>query len=155
MKFLCDQMLGSLAIWLRILGFDTYYATQEITDEELLKIAQTEQRTLISRDKELLIRAKKANIPFIGLKTTNLDEQLRIIIQQSAFDRTQVLSRCTLCNTPLKSIEKNEIKIKVPIKVFERHESFWMCPHCKKVYWMGSHYDNILKKLQDFTLAKL
>jgi uncharacterized protein with PIN domain len=38
MKLLCDQMLGTLAKWLRIMGFDTFYANAETSDEDLLKI---------------------------------------------------------------------------------------------------------------------
>ena len=40
MKFLCDQMLGTLAKWLRIYGFDTFYANSETGDDELLRIAK-------------------------------------------------------------------------------------------------------------------
>jgi len=54
MKFLCDQMLGTLAKWLRIYGFDTFYANYKISDEELIKISKDEKRVLISRDKELI-----------------------------------------------------------------------------------------------------
>ena len=34
MKFFCDHMLGTLAKWLRIYGFDTTYAGSEIDDED-------------------------------------------------------------------------------------------------------------------------
>ena len=54
MKFLCDQMLGSLAKWLRILGFDTFYARRDLQDEDVLNIAKKENRVLITRDVELV-----------------------------------------------------------------------------------------------------
>lgn len=59
MKFLCDKMLGTLAKWLRIYGFDTFYANSEIDDEGLMEIAKKEKRVLITRDKDLIIKAKK------------------------------------------------------------------------------------------------
>ncbi|MCK5031894.1 MAG: hypothetical protein KAR64_10545, partial [Thermoplasmatales archaeon] len=34
MKILCDQMLGTLAKWLRLLGFNTFYANNEMEDSE-------------------------------------------------------------------------------------------------------------------------
>ena len=49
MKFLCDQMLGTLARWFRLFGFDTFYANSEISDDEVLKIAETENRILITQ----------------------------------------------------------------------------------------------------------
>jgi len=55
MKILCDQMLGTLAKWLRIMGFDTFYANAEMSDEDLLNIAKGENRTIFTRDKELII----------------------------------------------------------------------------------------------------
>ena len=149
MKLLCDQMLGTLATWLRILGYDTVYVPQGTTDNELLEIAKKEQRILISRDINLLIRAKKELIPFIELHTTDLDEQLRTVIKQIPLDNTHVLSRCTLCNTPLQTIEKTQIKNQVPKKIYEQHDTFWYCATCSKVYWMGTHYTNMVQKFQN------
>ena len=57
MKFLCDQMFGTLAKSLRICGFDTFYANTRQTDDELMKIARNEGRILVSRDKKLLWKA--------------------------------------------------------------------------------------------------
>jgi uncharacterized protein with PIN domain len=59
MRLLCDQMLGTLAKWLRLIGFDTFYATKEMDDSELLQIAKKEKRIILTRDKELLVRGKK------------------------------------------------------------------------------------------------
>jgi hypothetical protein len=152
MKLLCDQMLGSLATWLRILGQDTYYAQRYITDDELLQIAKNEQRTIISRDKVLLQRAKKELIQIIPLVSTNLDEQLRTVLPKITIDKNELLTRCTICNTILESIIKNRIIDQVPKRIYDQHDTFWYCPHCNKVYWMGSHYENIRTKLQNLTM---
>ena len=48
MKLLCDQMFGTLAKWLRLLGYDTFYASNTITDDELLRIAAKDHRLLIT-----------------------------------------------------------------------------------------------------------
>ena len=78
MKALCDQMLGTLAKWLRLFGFDTFYANQEIEDEELLQVAKKEDRVIITKDKQLIARGKKEKLSVIEMDTTNLDEQLRL-----------------------------------------------------------------------------
>ncbi|HEB37529.1 MAG TPA: hypothetical protein ENI14_02575, partial [Thermoplasmatales archaeon] len=57
MKLLCDQMLGTLAKWLRLLGFDVYYVDDKTTDDRILDIAKREKRAIISRDKQLIERA--------------------------------------------------------------------------------------------------
>ncbi len=147
MKFICDRMLGTLAKWLRIFGFDTYYANSKIDDAELLEVAKKENRTLLTRDKELIYNARRENLKIIKINTTDLDEQLRLVLQNVKIDETKFLSRCTLCNTVLDEIKKENVQNNVPKKVFENNEEFWFCPKCNKHYWMGSHYDKMLKKI--------
>jgi len=139
MKILCDQMLGTLAKWLRIFGFDTFFANSELTDKDLL-----ENRIIISRDKELIIRGKKENIAVISIETTDLDLQLNQVLKQLKIDKKSILSRCTLCNTELERVDKSIVKGKVPSKVFENNENFLFCLKCNKFYWVGSHYDEMI-----------
>jgi len=147
MKILCDQMLGTLAKWLRILGFDTFYENAEMSDEDLLSIAKGENRTIFTRDKELIIRGKKKNLNVISIETTDLDLQLNQALKHVNIDEKSILSRCTLCNTVLDTIEKNKVQGKIPSKVFENNEKFWFCSKCNKFYWMGSHYNEMINKI--------
>jgi uncharacterized protein len=152
MKLLCDHMLGSLAKWLRIFGFDTVYPDATMNDDLVLQIAHQEKRLLISRDKELVIRAKKALVPVLEIHTTDLAEQLQQVLMKIPLDEKRILTRCTLCNTPLRSIEKKGIKDLIPEKVFQTRDVFWFCPTCSKYYWMGTHYENMREKIN--TLVK-
>ena len=147
MKFLCDQMLGTLAKWLRIYGFDTFYATSTISDDKIIIIAKKEDRCLITRDKELAFRCKKENIRVLYFKVVNLDEQLNIVLQNLLVDKNKFLTRCLICNSELSKINKDNIKDKVPIKIFQNHEKFWFCKKCDKIYWRGSHYNKMTQKL--------
>jgi uncharacterized protein with PIN domain len=140
-------MLGTLAKWLRIFGFDTYYANSKIDDAELLEIAKKENRILLTRDKELIYAGRRENLKIIKIKTTDLDEQLQLVLQNVKINKTNFLSRCTLCNTLLNGIKKEEVKNSVPKKVFENNEKFWFCSKCDKYYWASSHYDKMLKKI--------
>ena len=106
MKFLCDQMLGTLAKWLRLFGFDTFYANAEIDDKELLETAKKENRIIITRDKQLVMRGRKENVPIVEITSTVLDEQLRHILMDADIDEMAVLSRCSLCNTVLEEVKK-------------------------------------------------
>ena len=148
MKALCDQMLGTLAKWLRLFGFDTFYANSEMEDEELLQVAKKEDRVIITRDKQLIARGKKEKLSVIGMNTTDLDEQLNLVLKNVDIDQKAILSRCSVCNTILDEIEKSEVKDKVPTKIFENNEKFWFCSKCDKIYWMGSHYERILGKIE-------
>ncbi|MEM0466068.1 MAG: Mut7-C RNAse domain-containing protein [Candidatus Thermoplasmatota archaeon] len=148
MKIICDQMLGSLATWLRILGFDTIYISETISDESLLDTALKEQRLLITRDKLLYQKAQKYHHPSVFLPTTNVDAQLQTVLQRLPYDQQYVLTRCVLCNSILQPIDKQQVIGKVPDSIFKKHTCFHLCPKCCKIYWMGTHYDNMVKKIE-------
>lgn len=147
MKFLCDQMLGTLAKWLRILGFDTYYPKSDLKDDFILNLAKKEKRVLITRDKKLIWEARRKNIKNIKLDCTNLEEQLKTILDYVKINKNNILSRCTICNFELKKIEKDKVVNKLPKHVFETHKNFWYCQKCDKIYWKGSHFEMMLKKI--------
>ena len=151
MKFLCDQMLGTLAKWLRIYGYDTYFASSKIDDEKLLEISKNENRILITRDKELIQNARRENLKPIELKTTDIDEQISAVLGDVKIDKTKVLSRCILCNTKVEEIKKGDVKGKVPERVFENNEKFWFCKKCKKIYWRGTHYEKMFEKIDNLS----
>jgi len=142
-------MLGTLATWLRILGFDTIYAKDAMTDDELLDTADKEKRIIISRDKELIIRGKKKEIKTIEINTTYLDEQIYQVLKNINFEEQSILSRCTLCNTILTTRKKILVQSNVPKKVFENNDEFWFCNTCNKYYWKGSHYEKIINKIDE------
>ena len=147
MKFLCDQMLGNLSRWLRFFGFDTYYIQSDIDDDELLKIAEKDNRIIITRDKELIIRANKRKLKIINIDSINLDVQIKRILKNAEINENKILSRCSICNTILKKIDKQDVKNKVPNKIYNNMNIFFFCELCDKTYWMGTHYDKIIKKI--------
>jgi len=144
-RFLCDHMLGSLARWLRFLGYDTMYP-EAMDDTKLLKLARAEGRFLLTRDIELSERAGKDGML---VKSIELEGQLRVVKRELHLDLddARLLTRCSLCNTPLEDVPKARVKGMVPEAVFERQEEFWRCPGCGQLYWPGSHYDKIREKL--------
>lgn len=151
MKVLCDQMLGTLAKWLRIYGFDTFYANSSISDNNLIQISKDENRILISRDKELIQIARRENIKTIELKITDIDEQIKAVLKDLKFDKSNILSRCILCNSEVKNISKDKIRENVPKRIFENNEKFWFCKHCNKIYWKGSHYEKMIEKINNLS----
>ena len=149
MRFLCDQMLGRLARWLRFLGFDTFYANNEMTDDELLDIAKEDDRVLITRDKELVFRCRRRLIPVIHITIDDVEDQLLRTLESSnaEIDDDTILSRCSDCNSILNAVDKDFVQGKVPKRVFEGQENFLYCSECDRVYWMGTHTENIMEKL--------
>ncbi len=132
-------MLGTLAKWLRIMGYDTAYG--EGSDSEIMDRAYKEERILLTRDKELHARYKNS----VLVTSTELQEQIREVMKSLnlKIDMKNALSRCTVCNVPVKKISKRDAKEKVPPHAYETHDEFWICPNCKRVYWLGTHWENM------------
>ena len=151
MKLLCDQMLGTLAKWLRIYGFDTFYANSKIDDKKILDIAKKEKRILITRDKDLINKAKKELIKTIQLKDIGIDNELSIVLNEVKIVKSKILSRCIICNNKIKTVKKEDIASKIPERIFKKHNEFWYCVNCNKVYWKGSHFEKMLEKIKSLS----
>ena len=144
MKFICDHMLGTLARWLRLLGFDVLYPGP-LSDKEIKEIAGKEGRTVLTRDKEL---GSTDKVPALYIESDDLEEQLEFTVSRLRLTVDNPMSRCSLCNSPIKKIVKAKVGRKVPSGVLERQNEFWFCPRCDKYYWQGSHWDQIVKRIK-------
>ncbi len=143
--FLCDMMLGRLARWLRIIGYDTLYP-RGLDDPELAARAAAEGRVLLTRDK-LLSETDVCRTYYI--ESDALKKQLAAVIGRFDLvcDPNRLDSRryrCSRCNAPLEERAKATVEGKVPKKVFEYQYEFWYCGRCDQYYWQGTHWDNII-----------
>ena len=154
MKFICDDNLGKLARWLRILGYDTLFSL-DIEDTELVSTALKENRLIISRDNELR-RFKSAQKKLLLLSSTQPLEQLKQVLKKVNLtpEEKNLFTRCLLCNQPLVPIPKSEVEKKVPTFVFKTQENFVYCSSCSKLYWAGTHVKNLKWKMIEENLMK-
>ena len=146
MSFICDDNLGKLASYLRILGFDTFFA-EEIDDSSLLKIASAEKRALLSRDTKLASRSHPYG--FLLIEDDDPIQQLLQVIttQDLKIDPSQLFDRCSRCNEICRIIDKDKISNQVFPFILKTQDVIKQCPSCGRYYWRGSHYKNILRKL--------
>jgi uncharacterized protein with PIN domain len=145
MRFLADAMLGRLAKWLRILGQDTIYFPH-LQDLELVRIARAEDRLLLTRDTEL---TKRKGLRSLLVESDRLEEQLGQLLRDLALDVESLLPRCACCNTTLEALDRKEAKGRVPPYIYRRHREFTMCPRCDRVYWRGTHWQRMRKKIDE------
>lgn len=139
MKMIADAMLGRLAKTLRFLGFDVLYF-QGSTDLQLIRTAQREGRTILTRDSDFLSR-KRMSVPLIFIKSNDLPGQLSELGDVLAPDGAALPPRCTSCNGVLLDAAKDErLRPIVPDFVFHHCDVFSRCAACGKVYWPGTHY---------------
>lgn len=152
MKFIADSMLGRLAKWLRIIGYDTIYYP-EIDDREFVNIALKEDRFILTRDTLLVKRKNVKN--YLLVEGNHFRGQLCFIVKRLKLDpNAEILPRCIRCNILLKGVNKGDISLLVPDYVFETQDIFKICQTCKKVYWGGTHRDRIKQELKTIFKAQ-
>lgn len=143
MRFIADGMLGSLARWLRLLGYQTDYFGGS-SDGFLLKKVGSTKAILLTKDVELLKRAKAAGFQAFLITGEKEEDRLRSLSLQLKLplEVNTALSRCPKCDGVLRTAEPREI-VKVHIGTLRHYNEFWVCPNCGKIYWKGRHWKNI------------
>ncbi len=149
-QFIVDSMLGRLARWLRILGFDTWYF-REIEDRELVKIHGETGRILLTRDTRLVERRGIGR--HVLVDSDRWQAQLRQVVRALSLDVRQerMLTRCLLCNRPLERMRPEEAFGRIPDYVAGSTSMFCACKSCGKVYWAGTHrkrMDEVISRLR-------
>ena len=146
-RFVADGHLGKLARNLRLLGFDVVYDRQA-HDRQLLGVMKSENRALLTRDRRLLMHAmvKAGYCP----RSQNADEQtIEVIRRFDLFDSIAPFTRCLRCNAPLRKVAKADVieKLEPLTKIY--YEEFRRCTGCGQIYWAGSHFSKLQKRLDE------
>jgi hypothetical protein len=138
-------MLGKLSRWLRILGYDTAYDNQ-IDDSELLAAAKDQNRILLTRDRPLFERAK--DITAVHVNEDNLDSQIAQLVEEVNLNLDRkTFTRCLHCNVLIDEVGPDEVSSVVPPFVLKSQIQFYRCPSCERVYWPGSHAEQMESRL--------
>jgi len=146
-RFVADGHLGSLTRNLRLLGFDVAYR-QNADDRQLLEAMARENRALLTRDRRLLMHAivQHGYWP----RSQNADEQTVEVIRR--FDVSEFIApftRCLRCNAMLEAVAKAEIIDKLEPLTKIHYDQFRRCPDCKQIYWLGSHFPKLQKRIEE------
>lgn len=140
-SFLLDGMLGSLARWLRIMGYDSEYLRDE---EDSALLTALGDRYLLTRDRQL---AQRAGSRGFHLESDDLDAQLSAVVERFGLRPELERTRCTACNGVLEKVPKDQVRGKVEEGTWGEQQDFWACRECGKVYWHGAHWKNIRERL--------
>jgi uncharacterized protein with PIN domain len=146
LRFVADAMVGKLARWLRILGVDVIYDVS-LDDHELLALARSEKRILLTRDNPLAFGS--GDPPRLFIESDDYRRQLRQVVSTYQIDtRKALFTRCVVCNTLLEPVSRLEVRERVPPYVFSTQDQFKRCPKCDKILWGGTHRAHMQKELE-------
>lgn len=144
-RFLCDEMLGRLARYLRAAGYDTVLAAGGLPDSVWVELAQSEARLLLTCDR-LLGEACAAEGLVLNLQQGNLDRQAETLRRRCQVDWLwRPFSRCLVDNTLLAHAAGTALADGLPDV---DPATLRICPDCGRVYWAGSHYRRMQNRLR-------
>lgn len=149
LRFFVDAMLGKLARWLRMLGYDTAYK-RDIEDSVLIERVLEENRWLLTRDgylsKRKILRGRHTLI-----RSDFLQDQLAQLHRELDVDlmvRETTIPRCPECNELLQGTDVEKVRNYVPEYVARTHTEFAWCSQCNRIFWPGSHWKRFLQRLE-------
>jgi uncharacterized protein with PIN domain len=142
-RFLADAMLGGLARWLRILGYDAEWEPQ-IDDRELVRRGLAEQRWVLTRDRRLAESGWTDNLLLIA--SDDPLDQLREVARRVPLSAARIFTRCSRCNRRLQKLSAEEAaRLRPPAVTGPLRR----CPECGRLYWQGSHTERMVQRIRD------
>lgn len=146
LKFITDVHLGKLTKYLRLCGFDTY-CRKDLKDEEIIYLSLLDKRVILTRDKQLLKNNKITH--GLWIRSDQPYEQLRELLLRFDLKKNLTLfTRCMECNGELMDVAKKDILERLLPGTRQYYRKFRECPVCKRIYWNGSHYQNMKKRIR-------
>jgi len=147
-RLLADGMLGTLAKWLRLLGYDTYF-DPALDDHALARLARAEGRILLTRDRAL---AARRGLQSLFVQEENLEAQIAQVVRALG-PPSGLEPRCAVCNGELAFVPKAAVRSFVPPYVFHTQSEFRRCTACGRIYWRGTHWTHIAARLTQWQVA--
>lgn len=152
-RWLADEMVGRLARYLRFVGCDTVYV-RGLTDDEILALAERDDRVLLTRDRRLAARCPRS----VFLTSPHLPDQWKTLrAQVPDLPDGPRFERCTECNgrlAPFTPVPGTPRDLRVPWDRVERGLGLFRCETCGHVYWEGSHTAHLRARLASWTAVE-
>lgn len=150
-RFVADAHLGGLARLLRMAGFDTLY-DNHYEDAAMAALANHEGRVLLTRDRALLMHRVVVHGCYVH--AVKPKAQLRELYQRLDLAlHARPFSLCMSCNSPLQPVDKQTVLDRLPPRVQARHERFLSCDGCDRIFWEGTHWQDMRALLDTLTGA--
>ncbi len=151
-KFIVDNNVGKLAKWLRMTGYDTLFFTGD-DDWQMVRTALAEGRVILTRDTQIMKRGvvTSGRLKAILIKSDEPEQQVRQVVESLNLDcQFGLFTICLECNQPLEERSKQQVQDLVPPYVFQTQSQYMECPACHRIYWRGTHWRAMNKKLEKF-----
>ena len=147
-RFILDVNLGKLAKRMRLLGFDSLYRN-DYNDAEIVNFAVKEQRIVLTRDRRLLY-IKLITLGY-WVRAVDVESQTDEVLRRfDLYSSIHPFLRCLVCNGMLAPVAKTDILNRLEPKTRLYYEVFHRCDDCQRIYWEGSHMEDMRQRFASF-----
>ena len=152
MKFIVDHNVGKLTKWLRMMGYDTLFFDGE-DDWHMVRTALTESRIILTRDTQVMKRGviNSGRLKAILIQSDKPEQQIQQVVHTLNLDcQSGLFTLCLECNQPLIMRSPQQVRERVPPYVFQTQSQYMECPACHRIYWRGTHWQAMNRKIEKF-----
>jgi uncharacterized protein with PIN domain len=142
--------VGKLAKWLRMLGYDSLFFNGG-DDSHMVAQALAEGRVILTRDTEIMKRRviKNGRLKAVLIDSEEPERQMQQLMDTFDLKRhLRPFTLCLECNQTLVAKSPEEVKGLVPPYVFKTQSQYMECPACHRIYWRGTHWEAMSRKLE-------
>ena len=150
LKFIVDSNVGKLAKWLRMMGYDAVFFSGS-NDSHMVSAALAEGRVILTRDTRIVERrvVTSGQLRVILIASDRPEQQERQVIEVLKLNcQFRPFTICLECNQPLEERSREQVADRVPPYVFKTQSQFVECPACHRIYWRGTHWQAMTRKLE-------
>ncbi len=133
-----------------MLGFNSLFFSGA-DDSQMVKLALAEGRIILTRDTEIMKRRVINNGRLNAVLIESEEPERQIQQLMATLDlkgRSRPFTICLECNKPLVEKSPAEVKERVPPYVFKTQTRYMECPACRRIYWQGTHWKAMMRKLE-------
>ena len=148
-----DHNVGKLARWLRMMGLDTLFFDSG-DDSHMVARALSEDRMILTRDTGIMKRrvVKNGRLKAVLIDSEEPERQMCQLMDTLGLEhQCKPFTLCLECNQPLVKVSREDVKERVPPHVYKTHNQYMECPVCHRIYWQGTHWEAMVKKLKEFS----
>lgn len=134
-----------------MMGFDSLFFNGE-NDSDMVRQALAEGRVILTRDTEIMERrvVRNGRLKAILINSEVPKTQIRQVLNSLDLKpHFRPFTICLECNEPLTGKTKEEVENRVPPYVFRTQSQYMECPACQRIYWRGTHWEAMIKKLEE------
>lgn len=149
MRFVCDGSLGGLARWLRAAGYEAEWRAG-LAGEALLAEGRRRGAVVLTSDHEVFLRRQVKDGRLAALHVPSRDglpAQLALVVRTFGLEARE--PRCTACGGALLPAAKADVQARIPPRTAAWKDEYFTCTGCGQLFWKGTHWDRIRRRLRD------